>query len=179
MMAMEAPRVSAPPASSGPPPAAEMKTMMAMEAPRIGSGAPPPAAEMKTMMAMEAPRIAGGLAPPPAAPPPPSAPPLATGGANMKTMMAQEAPQSGAPSPNAQKTMLAQAGGGIADGSTKLLPDSAGVIAYAQERANQARASAQHQQLKTPPAGALFWLAWVLVGLGTGLGIHFYLLQRG
>jgi hypothetical protein len=147
--------------------------MMAMEAPRIGSGAPPPAHEVKTMMAMEAPRIAGGLAPPPAAPPPPSAPPLATGGAHMKTMMAQEAPQL-----SPQKTMMAQPVGGIADGSTKLLPDSAGVIAYAQERANLARASATHKQLKTPPAGALFWLAWVLVGVGAGLSVHFYLLQH-
>ncbi len=170
MMAMEAPRVAAAPHSAPPPAAHEAKTMMAMEAPRIGA-APQ---EVKTMMAMEAPRIAGGLAPPPAAPPPPSAPPLATGGANMKTMMAQEAPAL-----SAQKTMMAQAGGGIADGSTKVLPDSAGVVAYAQERAHLARASASHKQLKTPPAGALFWLAWVLVGVGAGLGVHFYLLQRG
>jgi predicted Ser/Thr protein kinase len=171
MMAMEAPRPSAAAPAHAPP--SEQKTMMAMEAPRPSGGG----TEAKTMMGMEAPRIAGGLAPPPAAPPPPSAPPLATGGANMKTMMAQEAP---ALTPQ-QKTMMAQAGqaGGIADGSTKLLPDSAGVIAYAQERANLARASAQHQQLKTPPAGALFWLAWVLVGVGAGLGVHFYLLQRG
>jgi hypothetical protein len=170
MMPMQAPNLGHAPPHAAP---SEQKTMMAMEAPRIaGHGAPPTAApsEMKTMMGMEAPRMAGGLPPPPAAPPPPSAPPVATGGANMKTMMAQEAPQI-AP----QRTMMAQPG--IADGSTKVLPDSAGVVS---DRANQARvATAQNQVLRTPPAGALFWVAWVLVGVGVGLGIHFYLLTRG
>jgi hypothetical protein len=183
MMAQEAPRVV-----GGAPPV-EQKTMMAVEAPRVGAappmgpppaykppmgGAPPPAAppanaEQKTMMAMEAPRIAGGLAPPPAAPPPPSAAP------QQRTMMAQEAPLS------AQKTMMAQAAPAAvaAGGGTKILPDSAGVVAYATERARQARASGQNQTLQAPPAGALFWIAWIILGIGAGLAIHFYLAQRG
>ena len=142
MMAQEAPKIGA-------PPPVEQKTMMATEVPKVGAappmgpppaykppmgGAPPPAAppanaEQKTMMAMEAPRIAGGLAPPPAAPPPPSAAP------QQRTMMAQEAPPL-----SSQKTMMAQPAPDVG-GGTKILPDSAGVVAYATERARQARAS--------------------------------------
>ncbi|HXU67865.1 MAG TPA: serine/threonine-protein kinase [Polyangia bacterium] len=188
MMAQEAPRIAAP------PPGGEQKTMMAQEAPKLGVMAPPPAAapppaykpggaagygappaapppanaEQKTMMAMEAPRIAGGLAPPPAAPPPPSAAPP-----QQKTMMAQEAPLS------AQKTMLAQPAPQVAGGSTKILPDSAGVVAYAAERAQKARLSGQNQIVQAPPAGALFWIAWIVVGIGAGLGIHFFMMQKG
>jgi len=116
---------------------------------------------------MEAPRIAGGLAPPPAAPPPPSAAP------QQRTMMAQEAPLS------SQKTMLAQPAPVVADGSTKIIPDSAGVVAYATERARVARASGQNQTVQAPPAGALFWIAWIVLGIGAGLAIHFYLATRG
>jgi serine/threonine-protein kinase len=182
MMAMEAPHVAAPPSG-----AVEQKTMMAQEAPRVGAappigpppaykppgGAPPAAAppagsEQKTMMAMEAPRIAGGLAPPPAAPPPPSA------AAQQRTMMAQEAPPL-----SAQKTMMAQQAPVVADGSTKILPDSAGVVAYATERARQARTTGSTPALQAPPAGALFWFAWIVLGIGIGLGIHFYLAQHG
>ena len=202
MMAQEAPRIGAPPPAAeqktmmameaprvGAPPPVEQKTMMATEAPKIGAGppigpppaykpgagAPPPAApppanaEQKTMMAMEAPRIAGGLPPPPAAPPPPSATP------QQRTMMAQEAP-----SLNAQKTMLAQpAPVGDAGGGTKLLPDSAGVVAYAAERARRARATGGNQVLQAPPAGALFWIAWIVLGIGVGLAVHFYLARHG
>jgi hypothetical protein len=129
------------------------------------------------MMAMEAPRLAGGLPPPPAAPPPPSAAPLAQAGANMKTMMATEAPQL---TPQ-QRTMMAQAAPaspGIEGGGTQILPDSAGVVAYAAERAHQARVSGQSAVVrKAPPAGPLFWLAWVVLGLGAGLGIHFILMR--
>jgi hypothetical protein len=202
MMAQEAPRVGAPPPVAeqktvmgieapriaAPPPGGEQKTMMATEAPKLGAappigpppaykppmgGAPPPAApppanaEQKTMMAMEAPRIAGGLAPPPAAPPPPSAAP------QQRTMMAQEAPLS------AQKTMLAQPAPVVPDGSTKIIPDSAGVVAYAAERARVARASGQNQTLQAAPAGALFWIAWIVLGIGAGLAIHFYMATRG
>jgi hypothetical protein len=122
------------------------------------------------MMAMEAPRIAGGLAPPPAAPPPPSAAP------QQRTMLAQEAP-----SLNAQKTMLAQPAPQVAPagGGTKILPDSAGVVAYAHERARRARASGANEIVQAPPAGALFWIAWIVLGIGIGLGIHFWLAQRG
>jgi hypothetical protein len=166
------PIVAAPPPVQAPVPqapkamhVAEQKTMMAQEAPKLGA---PPAAEQKTMMAMEAPRIAGGLAPPPAAPPPPSAAP------QQRTMMAQEAP-----SLSAQKTMMAQPAPVVADGGTKILPDSAGVVAYATERARQARTTGNNAVLEAPPAGALFWLAWIILGIGIGLGVHFYLAQRG
>ncbi|HEX8951627.1 MAG TPA: serine/threonine-protein kinase, partial [Polyangia bacterium] len=185
MMAQEAPRVGAPPGAS-----LEQKTMMAQEAPKLGAappigpppaykpsgGAPPPAApppanaEQKTMMAMEAPRIAGGPPPPPAAPPPPSLTP------QQRTMMAQEAPPL-----SAQKTMMAQPAPVVGDagGGTKILPDSAGVVAYATERARRARATGANDALPAPPAGALFWIAWIVLGIGLGLGVHFYLAMRG
>ena len=86
-------------------------------------------------------------------------------------MMAQEAP-----SLSSQKTMMAQPAP-VLDGSTKILPDSAGVVAYAAERAQQARLSGQNEVLQAPPAGALFWFAWIVLGIGAGLGIHFYLLR--
>jgi hypothetical protein len=89
-------------------------------------------------------------------------------------MMAQEAP-----SLSAQKTMMAQAAPVVADGGTKILPDSAGVVAYATERARQARTTGNNAALQAPPAGALFWLAWIILGIGIGLGVHFYLVQRG
>jgi serine/threonine-protein kinase len=205
-----------PPANYAPPPASyvpqpsygapkgaasEQKTMMAMEAPRIGGGGAPPPAEQKTMMAMEAPRPgpspdirtaqAGevvsarlGLQPPPPAPPPPmqmSNPnmmaPAGGGNANMKTMMATEAPNL-----QNQRTMMGQqapASQGIVEGGTKILPDSAGVVAYATERAQQARYSNQPVGLKAPPAGPLFWMAWIILGIGVGLGLHFYLMAKG
>jgi hypothetical protein len=94
-------------------------------------------------------------------------------------MMAQEAPRLS----SQQKTMMAQespASSAMNEPGTKIIPDSAGVVAYAAERARQARSSAQNQiVLKTPPAGALFWLAWIVLGIGVGLGIHFFLAQRG
>jgi hypothetical protein len=88
-------------------------------------------------------------------------------------MMAQEAPLS------AQKTMLAQPAPQVAAGSTKILPDSAGVVAYAAERAQKARLSGQNQIVQAAPAGALFWIAWIVVGIGAGLGIHFFMMQKG
>jgi hypothetical protein len=157
-----------PPAYGAPPPA------YGAPPPAAGSGPPPSAsAEQKTVMGMEAPRIAGGLAPPPAAPPHPSA------HADQRTMMAQPAPNLSAQ----QKTMMAQEGGlasAANEPGTKIIPDSAGVVAYAAERARQARSSAQNPiVLKTPPAGPLFWLAWIVLGIGVGLGLHFFLAQRG
>ena len=183
MMATEAPKLGAgpPPAESygapppSAPPAAYGPAASTPSAPPPAYGPPPPAAspkaapasaEQKTMMAMEAPRIGGGLAPPPAAPPPPTAP-------QQRTMMAPAAPLS------AQRTMMAPAGAAVAEGGTKILPDSAGVVAYATERARQARHSSQHETPAAPPAGALFWIAWIVLGIGSGIGIHYYLMQRG
>jgi hypothetical protein len=87
-------------------------------------------------------------------------------------MMATEAP-----SLSAQKTMMAQPAPDV--GSTKIIPDSAGVVAYAADRARKARISGQNQLVQAPPAGALFWIAWIVLGIGLGLGIHFYLVSRG
>jgi hypothetical protein len=53
------------------------------------------------------------------------------------------------------------------------------VVAYAAERAHKARISGQNETVAAPPAGALFWIAWIVLGIGVGLGIHFYLVQRG
>jgi serine/threonine-protein kinase len=158
-MAQEAPRTPPPPSRTPPPPSAP-----AAYTPSLAPHAPPSvnASEQKTVMAMEAPRIAGGLAPPPAAPPPPSAPPVAHAPPHAKTMIAEAPPPTG-----------------IADGGTKILPDSAGVVAYATERARQARTSAQNQIVRVPPPGVLFWVAWVVVGLGTGFVIRFFLQQGG
>lgn len=123
---------------------------VAAAAPRAQSA--PATADQRTMMAQEAPKIGTqpGYAP-------------VAGAAEQKTMMAQEAPASQMP-----------AGGG-----TKILPDSAGVVAYAAARAQQARHSSQHQQLRAPPAGPLFWFAWILLGVGAGLGLHYYLALKG
>jgi hypothetical protein len=94
-------------------------------------------------------------------------------------MMAQEAPNLSAQ----QRTMMAQAAPasqGIEGAGTQILPDSAGVVAYAAERAHQARVSGQNAVVRrAPPAGPIFWLAWIVLGLGAGLGIHFFLMQRG
>jgi hypothetical protein len=59
---------------------------------------------------------------------------------------------------------------------TMMLPDSQGVVAYNQERAKQARAELGDRG--PAPAGALFWLAWIVLGVGAGLGVHYYLAQR-
>ena len=56
---------------------------------------------------------------------------------------------------SSQKTMMAQQAPGIGDGSTKILPDSAGVIAYATERARQARHSAEARRCGAAGGGAV------------------------
>ena len=50
------------------------------------------------------------------------------------------------------------------------------MVAYNQQRAQEARAGLGD---KGPaPAGALFWLAWIVLGVGAGLGVHYWLVQR-
>ena len=177
------PPVAAAPVRGSAPP--EQKTMMA------GNPGAPPAApprpvsakapvDQKTMMATPQPSrpgsnlAASNLPPPPA--PGGSSPqqktvmadspgPLAYGqhdikaGANQKTMAVDlNAPR---PAPGIQ--------------GTQLLPDSQGVVAYAQDAARRAREMAQGQEIPAPPAGALFWMAWVLLGIAVGLGLHFWL----
>jgi hypothetical protein len=122
--------------------------------------------------------------------------PSASLGNEAKTVMAQapilpsQPPPGGRPqpSPNSdQRTMIAQApsvqvspqtpqvGGGGNPNATMMLPDSAGVVAYNQQRAVEARADLGE---KPSSAGPLFWLAWVVLGIGAGLGVHYYLVQR-
>jgi serine/threonine-protein kinase len=59
---------------------------------------------------------------------------------------------------------------------TMMLPDSAGVVAFAAAQAQAARNQAA-QAYATPepakPAGVLFWTAWVVLGVGIGLAAHF------
>jgi serine/threonine-protein kinase len=160
-----APPTSAPPPLIGPPGGGtEAKTMMA-QAPILP---PRPAvsqeSEMKTMMA-QAP-ILPGKAPPGSGktmlateaprPTPAAAPP----GSNARTVAAMPAPTPQPAQPNPQATMM--------------MGDSQGVVAYAQERAAQVRAGLQEAP---KPAGALFWMAWVILGVGAGLGLHFFLLR--
>src|SRR5258706_5304038 len=165
--------MSAPSFGGVPPVAAEQKTQMAgMSGPNVGRA---PAVEQKTQMpggsgmaGLGPPPMAAPNAPPPPAPPPPGgggpvgAPPIA----DQKTMMA------GMPAPNLppmaahsygspqgtsrsnQRTMavMAQSQQPMAQG-TQILPDSAGVGAYAQEQARRARAMAQPGDIPAKPAG--------------------------
>ena len=66
--------------------------------------------------------------------------------------------------------------------ATMMLPDSQGVVAYAQERRLQAaleEVGAADSGLRTPAASdAVPGLAWIVLGIGAGLGVHFYLIQR-
>jgi len=96
----------------------------------------------------------GGYAPPSAGPPPSS---YGGGGGGMQAPM----PSGG----NPQGTMM--------------LPDSAGVIAFAQAQAEAARQKAAVVEAEpVKPAGPLFWAAWVVLGVGIGLAIHFILVHQ-
>jgi serine/threonine-protein kinase len=156
------PTVAAPPKA---PPPGEQKTMLA-PAPVLPRAAPPPGGghEIKTVMAQ--------------APVRPSAPP--PGGPTMLPVAAPQVPPA-QPARAEQRTMAASAPApspqAIADG-TQMLPDSQGVVAYAQERAQQVRASVSDRVQPTAPAGPLFWLAWVVIGIGAGLAYHLWTLHQ-
>jgi hypothetical protein len=94
----------------------------------------------------------------------------------MKTMMATEAP-----SVNAQRTMLAQPAPHLGTTGTQMITDPKKAVAYANpERVQRARTTGENRQVAVAQsAGALFWIAWVVLGIGAGLGIHFWLLGRG
>lgn len=134
---------------------------MMAQAPMLPSSSPPlvpPSqnSELKTMMA-QAPVL-------PSSPPPGGRPQPANPGSDARTMIAQApsvqvSPQASGPNPQA----------------TMMLPDSAGVVAYNQQRAAQARADMAE---KPGGAGFLFWAAWIVLGIGAGLGVHYYLVQR-
>ena len=69
-------------------------------------------------------------------------------------------------------------GGLPGQAGTQIIPDSQGVVAYARDRAAAAREAAGPDTIPAQPAGALFWLAWIIIGIGAGLGIHFWLAHR-
>jgi hypothetical protein len=77
----------------------------------------------------------------------------------------------------ANATMAVNVGGGGGSGpmsgGTMMLPDSAGVVAFAAAQAEAARAAAVSEPEAAPPAGPLFWTAWVVLGIGIGLVVHF------
>jgi hypothetical protein len=59
---------------------------------------------------------------------------------------------------------------------TMMLPDSAGVVAFAATQAQAARQQAARAMAApepVKPAGVLFWTAWVVLGIGIGLAAHF------
>ena len=49
--------------------------------------------------------------------------------------------------------------------------DAAGQPSKAQEKIREV--------LPATPAGALFWIAWIVLGVGAGLGVHYWLSLRG
>ena len=191
-------RTMAPPPAAGPrplpyQPTMEQKTMMEQEAPKLAprpTSQPMPApqpVEQKTMMAgMNAPVFT----PPPAAPPPASNYAPINQGSEQKTMMAgMNAPVNpfGAPQPAgpvntsspAQRTAAAQPAPQTNSlpnlgAGTQILPDSAGVVAFAREQASRARDAAQPVDNEPSGGGALFWVAWAVIGIGAGLGLHFF-----
>ena len=67
--------------------------------------------------------------------------------------------------------------GALANG-TMMLPDSAGVVAFAAAQAEAARAGAVSEPVPVEPAGALFWTAWVVFGIAIGLAIHFVVVSQ-
>jgi serine/threonine-protein kinase len=141
-----------------------------------------PVAEAKTQMAgMQAPSLG---APPMAGGAPPAAGPVRPQVAEAKTVMGEmRAPSVQRPVATPQssaKTMALDTsgqpvGGAMKAGGTQIIPDSAGVVAFAAQKAAEARESAGPEVLPAAPAGALFWLAWIVLGIGVGLGLHFWL----
>jgi len=200
MMEQEAPKIAPRNTAAAPAPQpVEQKTMMAgMNAPVFTP--PPPAAaptpsanyapinqgsEQKTMMA--------GMNAPVFTPPQPSSQNFApiNQGSEQKTMMAgmnapvnpfgspQPGPQTagpaqrtvgaGAPAPQTGSAQLPNLSAG-----TQILPDSAGVVAFARAEASRARDAAQPTDAEPSGGGAMFWVAWAVIGIGAGLGLHFF-----
>jgi serine/threonine-protein kinase len=186
-MMAQAPSMGAPPPSAAPSGGnSELRTMMA-QAPVLPSSAPPlvgpPSNEIKTMMA-QAPQLPQRNAPPPgggneaktmmaqapilpSAPPPGGAPQQASAASNMRTVAAMAAPT---PQPSG--------GGGGNPQATMMLPDSQGVVAYAADKAKAVRAEVSAETVPAASAGALFWLAWIVIGIGAGFGYHYFMVLR-
>jgi hypothetical protein len=58
---------------------------------------------------------------------------------------------------------------------TMAIPDSEGVVAFAMDEARRAQAAAV---VPAPPAGPLFWFAWIIFGVAAGLGIHMFVVPK-
>jgi serine/threonine-protein kinase len=122
--------------------------------------------EQKTVMAgMQAPVLPAGSHFPPV-----------SQGQEQKTILAPMAAPVIPPASAAQKTVAVSAPSGaeVNPMGTQILPDSQGVVAFAREQANQARQAAARQPEPESGGGAAFWVAWVLIGIGAGLGLHFF-----
>jgi hypothetical protein len=122
--------------------------------------------EQKTVMAgMQAPVL-----------PPSSQFPPVSHGQEQKTILAPMAAPVIASPQSSQKTVAVSAptGADVNPMGTQILPDSQGVVAFAREQANQARQAAAAVPDEPQGAGAAFWVAWVLIGIGAGLGLHFF-----
>jgi hypothetical protein len=85
-----------------------------------------------------------------------------------------------APASANQKTMALDANAPQlgAKSGTQIIPDSRGVVAFAHEKAAEAREAAAPEAIPAAPAGALFWLAWIILGIGVGLGLHFWMAHK-
>ena len=67
----------------------------------------------------------------------------------------------------------------VVGGGTMILPDSSGVVAFAQQQAQAARVEAMaHSAQKAAPTPWVFWAAWAVLGVGAGLALHFVQLQQ-
>ncbi|MSP60311.1 MAG: serine/threonine protein kinase [Myxococcales bacterium] len=162
-------RQGAPAASGGggvgaPPPQAQQ---------RGSQGAPPQQARPPVVAQSGRTMIADDAAPPPSAyggaPPPGNAYGAPQGGGGGAY---------GAPPPAGAAPGGGMGGMGGHAGGTMMLPSSDGVVAFAVAQAEAARAHAASAPEPVKPAGPLFWTAWVVLGVGIGLAVHFYLVHQ-
>lgn len=107
-------------------------------------------------------------------------------GGEARTMIA-EAPSARPAAGGGNATMLLDApglaagpsGGGGQPQGTMMMPDSQGVVAFALAQAEAVRAAAASEQpTRAKPTPWTFWAAWVVLGIGVGLAVHFFLLHR-
>jgi serine/threonine-protein kinase len=86
---------------------------------------------------------------------------------------------SSSPPPSSPRPQQPIGGGNANPNATMMLPDSAGVVAFAAAQAEQARSKAAVVEAEpVKPAGPLFWTAWVVLGIGIGLAVHFILVHQ-
>ena len=181
--------IGGPMGSSGPPPSQSsipsgvpaglpnIPGMGPIGGPMGGMGGMPPSgqhhggplgagSEQKTVMAgMQAPVLPSGSPFPPV-----------SHGQEQKTILAPMAAPVIPSGSSAQKTVAVSAPSNVEVNpmGTQILPDSQGVVAFARDQANQARQAAAAVPDEPSGGGAAFWVAWVLIGIGAGLGLHFF-----